>query len=177
MAYSTVRMLRQALAPGDWIQGQPAPSQPTHNASDLSDQQLQDAIAEADARIDSYIGGRYATPVQPAPGAEIAPSPIAYWSRDIAAYLATLTKRKNQDLSDQNPVTRRFNLVMADLTAVRAGNSTLAIPPVVDSGSNEGSGAGPAMNPYVGNLFTADDFGIGACQPNLGWPDGHWQRW
>src|SRR4051794_29296313 len=115
MGYSTVAEVRSALTP--------APNLTTGrgSAAELTDEQIADAIAEADSRIDSYIGGRYVTPVAPLdPNANplTYSNVIAFLSRDLAAYLATLTYRGNQDLTDNNPVYRRFADAMSLLIAV-----------------------------------------------------------
>src|SRR4051812_49652477 len=126
--YSTPEMVRMAVSTatnGD------LPTTATHTAADLSDEALLDAIAEADATIDSFIGRFYTTPV-PVDDANKIPHPIDYWSRNIAAYNATLTFRGSQDISNDDPVTRRYTATMEALRAVNQGSAQLSL------GLNEG---------------------------------------
>lgn len=149
MAYSTPLMVRQALAPGDFAEGQPQIPDLTNTAADFDDTQLNDAIAEADSVIDGYIGAYYKTPV------DGAPHPIDYLSRNIAAYNATLSYRKGQDLADQDPVIRRYNGSIAFLTLVSTGKAKLAGIPE-NSDSTDGSGVvsvGKAFNVNQNPLF------------------------
>lgn len=188
MAYSTKQMLRQALAPGTWVEnpGQPTdpddpslPNEPprqTNTAADLPDEQLDDAIAEADAFIDSYIGARYTVPVAPVGEATVAPHPIDYWSRNLAAYNATLAYSERQDFGDDDPVARRYTATLAALTAVRDGKGTLPIPPI-DGAAGSLVSVGSPVNPYVGDLFSADDWSLapardwrGEGRPYPQWP-------
>lgn len=156
--YCTVRDVKNALAPVETTQG---------TAVSVNDEQLVDAINEADSIIRSMIGLIYSiptgtTPVVPAtvpPSTwSVAVEPVRYWSRDIAAYLATLTYKRNQDVSQDDPVRLRFNLAMQALLAVRNGDSQLPFPPAE---LPEGWDPGVAVfNMYEGNLFTAADFGL-----------------
>jgi len=183
MGYSTVKMVRLALSPGDG--NVTDEDNPSGTAADLDDKQLADAIAEADAQIDSYIGARYATPVGAVTVDESHPSgfphPIDYWSRNIAAYNATLTNRGSQDFTDNDPVARRWKATMDQLNAVQSGTATLPIPPVDSSSPGAGAGAGEPINAYSGNLFTADNFDL--VEVPVGWPfgrgygDGRWRDW
>lgn len=169
MSYSTPAMVRQALVPSS---DGSTPNTPTNTAADLSDVQLQDAINEADAMIDGYIGRFYATPVAEVVVSGEIPHPIDYWSRNIASYNATLAYRKSQDFADTDPVARRYVATMDALKAVAAGTVGLNLP---DNRSTSGAtGAGPAINPYRGDLWTTDDFSL-----NPGWQggpfrNGHW---
>lgn len=155
MAYSTPTMLRQALAPGP---GDVPPTEPSYTAADLSDAQLSDAIAEADASIDTYIGGRYATPVAEVGGAT--PHPIDYWSRNIAAYNATLTFRQGQDFAETDPVARRYAATMLALVAVRDGKAVLPLPTNVVAGSARASSADPINTYDDPPLYSTDDFNM-----------------
>lgn len=173
MAYSTPAMLRDAVYPsGDGTQ----PAQPTRTAADLTDDQLSDFIAEADAQIDSYIGGRYVVPVAEVAGAT--PHPVDYWSRNLAAYFATLSYRGSADFTDQDPIARRFNATMDALKLVASGGVKLQLPE--NFGPNAGVGAGTAINPtYSGDLFDARDFNLHPLNPSWPlWPDNPgWRTW
>lgn len=151
MAYSTPAQVRQALvATSDGS----LPAQPTHTAADYTDEQLTDSITQADALIDGYIGGFYATPVTE-PG-----EPLAFWSRTIAAYLATLTFKGSLDLSDSDPVVRRYQIVLTNLKDVAAGRMKLNFPG--NDGPSKVAGVGQVVNPDTGpyELFPASDFDI-----------------
>lgn len=178
MAYSTAAMVRQALVPSsDGSQ----PATPTNTAADLTDAQLADSIAEADALIDGYIGGYYAVPVvgyldaNGNPPATV-PAPINYWSRNIAAYNASLAYRGSMDFADQDPIARRFKDTLDALTAVSTGKMRLQLPQ--NTGVNSATEAGNVFNPYDGDLFTPDDFDL-TTDPNPGILSGHpfWDGW
>ena len=162
MSYSTTEDVRNALAP--------TLAAANSTASGLTDEQIEDAIAEADGRIDSYIGARYVTPVLAVGLPPLVPSVIVYLSRDIAAYMATLTFRRSKDMTDQDPVYRRFAEAKASLIAVSKGQASLPIPE--NTGNAASQGAGQAINPYAGNLFVDRDFSLAA--PRLGWD--RWAR-
>jgi len=162
MAYSTPAQVRLALVPSS---DGSLPTTPTNTAADLSDEQLADAIAEADALIDGYLGAYYAVPVAGDP----APHPIDFWSRNIAAYNATLTFRGSQDFSETDPISRRFKDTLDALTSVSKGQLRLQLPD--NTSGNSGVQAGPALNPYQGDLFTPDDFDLSTTpQPPSWWP-------
>lgn len=170
MPYSTPLMVREALAPGLWASDPvPDPANPTGTAADLDDTQLADAIAEADSTINTFLSGRYDIPFKPQipPGANDL-HPIDYWSRNIAAYNATLTYRGSQDFSEQDPIARRYNATMVALTATRDGKATVPFPENLGPGSQ--AAAGTVHNPYVGDLFGTDDFSlvpVGGAYPNM----------
>lgn len=157
-AYTTPSAVRLAANP-DWQAGSPEPDAGAQDASSLSDTQLADAILEASARIDTYLGGKYKTPiaaVDPAANPLTYPDPIGYWARTIALYLATLTFLRNAPLEQTDPVALRYGGVMAELMSVRDGKTVLQLPSADVTG---GSGfAGTADAGYAG-LFTAADAG------------------
>lgn len=161
MAYSTPAMVRLAAAPD--LTDATAPATDTNTVADNTDAALVQQIAEADSIIDSYLSGRYATPIAPVdPNADplTYPSPISSWSRDIALYLATLTLHRRLKIdTTTDPVALRYQQVMALLTAVQKGQSSLPLPPN-DGGLGSGGGAGDALNPYDGTLFPACDYDL-----------------
>lgn len=174
MAYSTPAMVRLALVPTtDGSQ----PAEPTDTAADLSDEQLADAITEADSTIDGYIGAYYAVPVGNAEDGSV-PHPLDYWSRNLAVYNATLVYRGSMDFAETDPITRRYSDTIAQLQAVSNGKMRLQLPE--NTSGNSGVEAGPPFNPYVGDLFEPDDFDIrptsdlpGSYPGGFGW--GWWQ--
>jgi hypothetical protein len=155
MAYSTPAMVRKAILPSS---DGSVPNPLSHTAADLSDPELSDAIAEADSMIDGAIGGIYAVPVQP-DGTGNIPHPIDYWSRNLAAYIATLGFRGSQDFTDTDPIARRYTMTKDAMNMVATGKASLPIPR--QSGGSSQVGVDPAYNPYAGDLWTPDDFAIG----------------
>ena len=174
MAYSTPAMVRLALIPTtDGSQ----PDTPSDTAADLSDEQLTDAIAEADSIIDGYIGAYYAVPVADNADGSV-PHPLDYWSRNLAVYNATLVYRGSMDFAETDPITRRYADTIAQLQAVAAGRVRLQLPE--NSSGNSGVEAGAPLNPYVGDLWDPEDFDIrpssdlpGSYPYGFGW--GPWQ--
>jgi len=169
--YSTVTEVRAAILPTG---GTPDPPQPPSNtAADMSNVALQDAIAEADSTIDAYIGGRYVTPVDLVAG--VVPHPLDYWSRNIAAYNATLSWRKSQDFADTDPMARRYKATMAALSAVQAGKAVLPGGLPTNQGEGSSDGAGSPYEQYIGTMFEPEDFGLYPA-PNR--PQrGRWNWW
>lgn len=169
MAYSTAALVRQALVPSsDGTQ----PNVPTNTAADLTNAQLADAIAEADALIDGYINRFYVVPVMPVDSGSgpVVPHPLDYWSRNIAAYNATLAFRGSLDFADTDPVARRYSATMEALKAVSAGTISLPYPRnQADSGTGY---AAEAINPYVGDLFCVSDFDL--TEPWNPWRGPFW---
>lgn len=146
MAYSTAVDVREALSP---TQG----GAPGQTAAGLSDEQINDAIAEADSIIDGFVGGSYVTtPVPPI---------VHFWSRDIGAYLATLTWRKSNDITDDDPVVRRYQLALLQLQGIAKGTVTVPLPdpPAVVTGNAY------VANQYEGNLFNAAQFDMFGGSP------------
>lgn len=175
MPYSSPAMVRMALVPSS---DGSKPDPPSNTGADLSDAQLSDAIAEADSVIDSYIGHYYAVPVAPILSGEnedgitvgAIPHPVDYWSRNIAAYNATLSFREGQDFADTDPVARRYSATMLALTAVMRGQATLQIPD--NTGPAAATGAGQPVNPYAGDLFDPRDWNLRPLDPAWPlWPD------
>lgn len=172
MGYSTPALVRKALVP---TSDGSLPTSATNTAADLTDAQLTDAIAEADALIDGYIGGYYAVPVANDSGGNV-PHPLDFWSRNIAAYNATLAWRGSLDFADQDPVARRFKDTLDALTAVSKGQLRLQIPD--NATGNSATEAGEPFNPYVGDLWTPDDFSLSeAPNPGLNGTPYWWNRW
>lgn len=176
MPYSTVEQVRRALAPQIAPNFDTIPAQATGTAADLSNDQLQDAITEADSMIDGMIGRFYAVPVVAVGGA--APHPIDYWSRNLAAYNATLVYRGSLDFADTDPVARRYTATMQALQAVQSGTMQLQLPQNYGDNGATGVASGGAINPYIGDLWDPRDFdvrpgGVNAYGPiPFGWGEG-----
>lgn len=164
--YVTPDAVRIAADP-EWRPGSTQPDTGGQTAAELSDGQLADAIREASARIDTYLGGRFAVPVAPVDpqATELTyPDPIGVWARDIALYFATLTFLRGAPLEQNDPVNLRYAATMLDLAAARDGKLTLTL---TDAEPSTGSGFTGAIDPGFTGLFTAADAGYhrGATTP------------
>lgn len=157
MAYATVEQVRLALSPD-------GSSDPTlGTAASLEDAQLEDAIGEAASEVDGKLAGRYTVPFDPVPGL------VTGWTRDIAAFLATLTYRRGTPLSPDDPVRLRYlrakdmldqaSKGLVDLVGVADGTATSAAEPTV-------------VNPYDGVLFPLDSFHLNPSSSYRRWPLG-----
>lgn len=119
------------------------------SAAGLTDEQIGDAIQEAMVVVDSYV----------TVDADAVPGRIKYLTRSIAAYYATLSFRVSKDLTDTDPVIRRYNSAMDLLKGLRTGATTPLPPPV--GGPDTATDVG-AINPYDDNLWSASDW-FGRC--------------
>lgn len=137
--YSTadeVRLTLVPLLPGDVLRDGP---------EGLPDEQVLDAIKEADGKIDGYLAARYAVPVQPVTTDPLVyPTQVNAWSRDIAAYRLALTAHKLRPMDPNSPAALRYTQAMADLAAVQKGIYTLSLPGVV------------SQEPTVGEVAVVD---------------------
>jgi phage gp36-like protein len=95
-------------------------SSDTNTAADMDDGTITDAIAEASTIVDTYIMGPYA-PTDTVPGV------VTYWTRDVAAFLATCTWRKSKDLAAFDPVYLRYQQALGRLAGIPLGLT--ALPP------------------------------------------------
>lgn len=144
--YSSVLDVRNALAPG-------GSESDTTTAASFNPAQLTDAINEADAIIDTHLSLVYAIP-QSDEDPLVAVPPVRWWSRDIAAYLATLTFKRSKDIPADEPIRLRFNLIMAQLVAIRDGKAAVDLPPA--GGESEVY----VKNLYEGKMFSPEDFAL-----------------
>lgn len=166
--YTTVDEVRLALAPAF---PDPDDDNTADTAASLSDTQLGDAIRQASARIDQYIGQRYVTPAAPITGSSPAkyPDPLPFWCRDIAAYLASLTLYRNQPMENTDPIWLRYQDVMAELRSVQSGAGFLNLPGNDDPST--GTGFAGVVDPGTGGLFGPEDIGMVTRVPFPGgWP-------
>lgn len=179
MPFSSVIDVRLALTPG-------AKKVDNETAAGFVDAQLADAILEADGIIKSYLARYYtidttetqqidpSLPANSQPvNVEVAAYPVRGWSRDIAAYLATLTFFRNKDVKEDDPVRLRYGLAMANLDLVRKREIILDsedFPPVDNADSQSGVFV---ENTYEGKLFHPEDFRLvpeGFSTPQVLWP-------
>lgn len=165
--YSTVTDVKNVLG-GDAASG---------TAATLSNTVLLDAIYQADSMIRSYIGYRYQIPFEHIdqddnPLTTVAAEPVRWWSRDIAAFLATLTYKRNQDVTPDDPVRLRLNMALQQMVAVRDSKTHLAFPPAQVQSADP---AVTVINLYVGSLFGPSDFDlqqVPAARTWGSWPGG-----
>lgn len=145
MPYTAIDDLRLALNPG----GVQSPA----NASDLSDDELADAISEAQTEVDARLSGRYTVPF--ADGA--VPAAVALVTRDLAAFEATLRHRGTNPgtIPDDHPVRLRQQRADRLLTALSKGES--------EAGGKGSAAPVEVANVYDGDLFTMADFDLGAA--------------
>lgn len=144
MAYADTGTVRDILDP-DGARG-------PGTAACLSDDKLQEAIDEATSEVDGRLAVRYSTPF-----ADPAPALVANITRDVAAYLATLTHRKGNPMAQDDPVRLRYARASTLLAQLVSGGVSL------DVGLNPPADEAQVVvvNPYEGDLFTMDDFGLG----------------
>lgn len=152
--YSTVDDVRDALAPGG--------SNAANTAASLEDVQIRNAIEEADSTIDSYLLRRYSIPQEDTEAGgqvvKVAVPPVRWYSRNIAAYLATLTWRRGKDIGEDDPVRLRYRDTVDLLRRVQANEADLSsLPPFVPP--NQTSDV-LALNAYEGTLFGPRDFSL-----------------
>jgi len=122
----------------------------TTQAALLPDVTLSRAIGEAQGEVDGRLANRYSTPFTNPPELVVA------CTRDIAAYLATLTARNGDPLVNGEPIALRYSraeVLLGQLVSGQIGTDNPAV--VVDSSSPE------AVNPgYDGQLFGPQDVGM-----------------
>jgi phage gp36-like protein len=131
-------------------------------AAGFSDAALEDAITRAVAKIHAYLGERYALPV------DVTNDPdglLRDWTSVLAAYYATLTYSRGQDIGSDDPIRLRYNDVMKVLERVQSGNLILAWPKETDNPNDDIV----VVNRYEGNLFQPDDFDLGDSRRPYGW--------
>lgn len=156
--YSSPADVRNALTPG----GDEADET---TAASLSDSQIQDAIKEADGDIDTYVLSSYGIPMD-ADNPDVAIYPVRAWSRDIAAYLATLTFRKSKDLQPDDPVRLRYLRVMDILEQIANGSLRPNLPQPPAPTDGYGPQGAFVYNLYHGKLFHPSDV---FCPPGRGY--------
>lgn len=124
-------------------------------AAGFSDDALNDAIKRAEAKVNLYVGKMYALPVDVA--TYDADGNMNEWVSVIAAYLATLTFSRGQDIGSDDPIRLRYNDVMKVLERVQSGNLPLPWPPESEMTTNDIK----IVNRYDGEMFVPEDFNLG----------------
>lgn len=164
--FCTVGDVRAALAPG----GDQAD---TSTAASLPDWQIEDSIDEAEDTIRAYTQAYNIVPMEitvsdpenptNTPPFMVAPNPIRRWTRDIAAYLATLVFRRGKDLPEDDPIRLRYTRVMSLLADVRSDANILDLPPVAGSSGSRVE----IFNLYEGTLFGPEDMALTASSQDV----------
>lgn len=166
--YSSVTDVRNAVAPGLISRDSPA------SAGSLNEDQILDAIREADSIVDLHVRSRYIVDQDPA-DPTVAIAPFRYWSRNIAAWLATISLRQTKPIDENDPVRLRYQQTMEALLSVR--NGTLDIPGATPADTANADDSVFVYNQYTGNLFGPGDFGLapaaGSERP-LVWGGNSW---
>lgn len=156
MAYVTPNDVREVLTPD----GSAVPGKNT--AAALSDAELAKAIADAQAQVDSALASSPTFYPVPFPDGQV-PTLVQQVTRDIAAYLATLTWHRGQIPADHTVRRRYERVVGADERSGVLGqlaSGVLLIPGFAATPAREGS----VIN-FVPDEWTwHPDIGFGAGQ-------------
>jgi len=126
MAYCTIEDIKKLLPETDLVQ-----LTDDEGAGTINPQRLEEAVAQADADIDSYLSGKYAVPLTPVPAV------VKKLSADIAVY--NLYSRR----LEQIPETRaeRYRNAVRMLEGIARGTISVgaatAPQPAADAGGPE----------------------------------------
>lgn len=146
---------------------------PDNNPGDtpakMEDFQIVDAIREAEGTVMTYIGSRYVVNEETVNEQveydnelttktfDVAPQPVRSWTRNIAAWLLSLTHRRSKDISEDDPIRLRYNATMDMLKEVQKRTIDLGLPGV-PVGVDDNAVA--IFNQYEGTLFGLEDTGL-----------------
>ena len=153
VAYVDVDQVRRVLAGSENLSG---------TAAGLSDEDIADAISRAQTEVDGRLAVRYATPFTDPP------QMVVDITLDVAAYLATLTSRRGEQVQAAEPVALSYQRAQSLLGQVAGGQ----IPLTVLDQTETANSTVETHNPYDGDLFQPDDFGLGLAP--VGWVSGQW---
>lgn len=134
-------------------------------AAALSDDDLFEAIYEAQAEVNGRLEGRgYTTPMIDTAGL------VVQITRNVAAYVATLTYRRGNPIQPGDPVLLRYQRAQGLLKDISSGALPLAVP--AGGGTDAASSENVAVsNPIDGDLWNACDFDLRPQVPSwAGWP-------
>lgn len=133
-------------------------------AASFSDAAIDDSLKRAQGKVNTYLAERYAVPVEAA--VYDTDGVLRDWTSVIAAFYATLTYSRGQDIGSDDPIRLRYNDVLKVLERVQSGNLLMAWPKETDNLSNDIA----VVNRYEGaNLFQPDDFDLGDSRRPWGW--------
>lgn len=137
MPYTDRDKVRHVLAPdGEYV----------GTAASLSDEQLDEIIDRVDSRVDVFLNRRYNLPILPVP------TILMDIATDIAAYDVTLAYYKGTDLSDQDPVIRRYRDARGMLGQLSTGLLVLDLPEVDEGSLDDPVVINPAEHSCPGDL-------------------------
>jgi hypothetical protein len=128
-------------------------------AATLDDGELGIAIEGAQSEVDAK------TPGAPFDLSAV-PQLVIDLTRDVAAYLATLTYFKGNPLDRDDPVRLRYERAKGLLADLGAGKANVG----GETGTDTAEAA--VVNPYEGDLWVMDDLGLGPDRRSAGWPFG-----
>lgn len=147
-SYTTPALVRQLL--------DPAGEQGAGSAASLTDELLQSSADRATAEVNARLSGRYSVPFI------VVPDLVQTIATDLAAYDATLSFYGSTDITDQDPVVRRYAESKQLLMDIAMGRADL-YPGESGGQSPAVSGGRPKVNnPYQGSLFCLGDFSLGS---------------
>jgi phage gp36-like protein len=159
--YVTPTDIRNALASTSNLPG---------SAAVLQDADLNDAISEAQSEVDGKLANRYG-PLLPFAAGSV-PTLVVNITRDIAAYLATLTYRRGNPIQPGDPVQLRYTQAEKKLDAIAAGTIELPTPDGATGTQEAANPTGVVANPVDGDLWNAADFDL---RERVGvWPAWPW---
>lgn len=156
MSYTDPTKIRQLL--------DPAGNAGSGSAASLEDPILQGAADRASSEVNSRLGGRYRVPF-PAPYPDL----VVRIATDLAAYDATLSFYGSTDITDTDPVVRRYKESMQLLIDISAGRADLFLGESDVDPPQELGGRASVRNPYTGSLFGPEDFGLRTQGGLTGW--------
>lgn len=137
----------------------------TGSAATLSDDDLFEAIFEAQSEVNARLAARYTVPF-----ADDVPPLVISITRDIAGYLATLTYRRGEPVQTGDPVLLRYTRAQALLTQAANGNLVLPIADGIATGNEAATANAVVANPVDGDLWTVNDFDLRTRVTVPGWP-------
>lgn len=98
-------------------------------AASLGQEDIEEAIRRVSSRVDTFLAMRYTTPIPD----ELVPGIIKDITTDIAAYDLTLAYYKGTDISDQDPVIRRYKDARGMLGQLSTGLLIIDVPGLTDT--------------------------------------------
>jgi phage gp36-like protein len=140
------------------------------SAASESDAFLNLAITDAQVEVDARLSGRYPVPFDDPNASMRIPVPplVKRITRDIAAYLATLTFKKGAPIDVGHPVLLRNNSAQSLLNGIATGAIDLDLPSgwEADQPAEAASGGMTVVDPNPGTFFSPGDFDIGPAFPS-----------
>lgn len=146
-AYATADQVKLAVARD--------PDKPVGSAATLGFDQLDLAIADAQAEVDGRLRSQYTVPFT-----DPVPAMIQAITIDIAAYLASLTFYQEKDMKDTDPVVRRYKRACCMLTDIASGSIDLDGGDGGQASPRTGGGFMTPIPPSGGSLFGMRNFGL-----------------